>query len=199
MDIKLEVSMDSAKLVKIVGYIKYPTLLICSLLLLYNLFLTVNLYAQALKPTLPMSEGPYWKSGSPHKAVLYQKGDYGRKITVSGKVLNSAGKVIPGTKIDIWQTDGKGAYDNTGYQFRGHVLADQSGQYRFKTLLPGEYPGRTAHIHIKITTQNGRKLTTQLYFPEKSERNKKDWLFDKNLVVHWKSETQASYNFVLRE
>ena len=166
--------------------------------LLIFISLTGSLFAQSLKPSPPMAEGPYWKTGSPKRAVLYQQRDTGKRIEVSGKVLDISEKAIPGTKIDIWQTDGKGAYDNSGFRFRGHVFTDDSGTYSFKTVLPGEYPGRTPHIHIKLTSPNGRRLTTQLYFPEYDSRNRSDWLYDENLVVKWRSSSQASFNFVLK-
>ena len=168
------------------------------LILLISAFLPGSMIAQSIQPTPRMSEGPYWKSGSPQRTVLYQQHDRGRKIEVSGKVLDISGGAISGTKIDIWQTDGNGAYDNTGFRFRGHVFANDSGKYRFKTVLPGEYPGRTPHIHIKLTAPDGKRLTTQLYFPEHDSRNQRDWLYDENLVVKWASKTLARFDFILK-
>lgn len=169
------------------------------LILLISVFYTGSMVAQSLQPTPRMAEGPYWKSGSPHRTVLFQQHDTGRKIEVSGKVLDTSGKPLPGTRIDIWQTDGNGAYDNSGYRFRGHVFAKNSGMYRFKTILPGVYPGRTPHIHIKLSAPDGKQLTTQLYFPEHESSNKSDWLYDENLVVVWRSKTQARFDFILKQ
>lgn len=161
-------------------------------------FATINVQAEAmLNPTPPASEGPYWKSGSPQRATLYQENDFGERIKVIGKVLDVHGQTISGAKIDIWQTDGKGRYDNSGYDFRGHVITNSKGEYLFNTVKPGEYPSRTAHIHIKISTQDGRQLTTQLYFPEFSNRNNRDFLYHKNLNVTWVSDSEAKFDFVL--
>ena len=34
-----------------------------------------------------------------------------------------------------------------------------------RSIVPGVYPGRTRHIHVKVQPRGGRVLTTQLYFP----------------------------------
>ncbi|MCG8337904.1 MAG: intradiol ring-cleavage dioxygenase [Proteobacteria bacterium] len=150
-----------------------------------------------LHRTPSASEGPYWKSGSPLRKTLYQPGDSGQRITVVGKVLDSVGNPIKGAKVDIWQADAGGNYDNRGFDYRGHVLSDAQGGYGFNTVKPGIYPSRTPHIHIKISTPEGRDLTTQLYFPDYSRRNERDFLFDKRLLVTWESESQARFDFVL--
>ena len=46
-------------------------------------------------------------------------------------------------------------------------LTDAEGQYRFNTIYPGEYSGRTRHIHFKIRGGNKPELTTQLIVPAK--------------------------------
>jgi protocatechuate 3,4-dioxygenase, beta subunit len=37
------------------------------------------------------------------------------------------------------------------------------GGYRFRTIRPVPYPGRTPHIHFAITTPRGQRLVTQMY------------------------------------
>ena len=71
--------------------------------------------------------------------------------------------------------------------------------YTLKTVLPGLYPGRTRHYHVRVQAANGPILTTQLYFPGE-ERNDKDSLFRPDLLVKMreiKAERIASFNFVL--
>ncbi len=41
----------------------------------------------------------------------------------------------------------------------------RQGRYTLETIVPGEYPGRTQHIHVKVQAPNGPILTTQIYFP----------------------------------
>ena len=50
---------------------------------------------------------------------------------------------------------------------RGVVLTDAEGRYRFTTIYPGEYSGRTRHIHFKIRATGKSELTTQLIVPAK--------------------------------
>lgn len=42
------------------------------------------------------------------------------------------------------------------------------GAYKFTTFYPGEYSGRTRHIHIKIKAEGKAELTTQLIIPSLS-------------------------------
>jgi protocatechuate 3,4-dioxygenase beta subunit len=65
---------------------------------------------------------------------------------------------------------------------RGHQRADAEGRYRFRTIVPGAYEGRTRHIHVKVAPPGARLLTTQLYFPGEP-KNRKDGLFRRELLV----------------
>jgi protocatechuate 3,4-dioxygenase beta subunit len=90
-------------------------------------------------------------------------------------------------------------YDNEGYKLRGHTFTDAQGRFQFKTVMPGLYPGRTRHFHLKVQRRNGRVLTTQLYFPQEAQ-NQYDMIFDANLVMRM-SQTQGlltgRYDFVV--
>jgi protocatechuate 3,4-dioxygenase beta subunit len=101
--------------------------------------------------------------------------------------------------LDFWQADADGHYDNQGYQLRGHQFADPRGQYHVKTVIPGLYPGRTRHIHVKVQAPHGRVLTTQLYFPNEAA-NERDAIYDDRLVVSMPSDAEsvARFDFVLR-
>ena len=84
--------------------------------------------------------------------------------------------------LDFWQADDKGRYDNSGFRLRGHQFSDAEGRYRLRSVVPGLYPGRTRHIHVKVQPRDGGVLTTQLYFPGES-KNRSDSLFRKELLV----------------
>ena len=84
--------------------------------------------------------------------------------------------------LDFWQADDKGRYDNSGFRLRGHQFTDAEGRYRLSSVVPGLYPGRTRHIHVKVQPHDGRVLTTQLYFPGEA-KNRADGLFRKELLV----------------
>ncbi|MBI1989253.1 MAG: hypothetical protein HYS65_05890 [Betaproteobacteria bacterium] len=55
-----------------------------------------------------------------------------------------------------------GILSSTAFRYRGHVFADAQDRYRLEAIVPGEYPGRTRHIHVKAQAPGGRILTTQL-------------------------------------
>jgi protocatechuate 3,4-dioxygenase beta subunit len=65
---------------------------------------------------------------------------------------------------------------------RGHLFTDGEGRYRFRTILPALYPGRTRHYHIKVQAPERPVLTTQLYFPDEPA-NRRDGLFRRELVM----------------
>lgn len=116
-------------------------------------------------PTPRDAEGPFYKAGAPRKASLAEPGAKGERLLLSGTVYTRECKPVPHALLDFWQTDEKGDYDNAGFRYRGQMLADANGRYRLETVLPGEYPGRPRHIHVKAQAPGGRVLTTQIYFP----------------------------------
>ncbi|HSD56866.1 MAG TPA: hypothetical protein VLB04_01690, partial [Methanotrichaceae archaeon] len=106
---------------------------------------------------------------------------------------------IAGALLDFWQADGNGRYDNVDYKLRGHQLTDDQGRYQLETVIPGNYGGRTKHIHVKVQAPEGAVLTTQLFFPEE-ESNQRDSIFMPELLVSL-NETdkgkEAKFDFVL--
>lgn len=59
--------------------------------------------------------------------------------------------------VDIWQCDALGVYSGEPSEgsesetyLRGVQLTDRDGLAEFATIYPGQYPGRTTHIHIKV-------------------------------------------------
>jgi protocatechuate 3,4-dioxygenase beta subunit len=132
--------------------------------------------------TLAQTEGPYFKPSSPERIELFEEGMAGQPIELIGLVLTRDCKPVQGALLDFWQADGKGDYDNSGFRLRGHQFTDAEGRYRLRTVVPGLYPGRTRHIHVKVQPRGGRVLTTQLYFPGE-QQNRSDGLFRKSLLV----------------
>jgi protocatechuate 3,4-dioxygenase beta subunit len=132
--------------------------------------------------TPPQTEGPYFTSDSPERSVLVEPGMAGTLLTVSGRVLSTSCQPVAQAKLDFWQADNAGNYDNAGYRLRGHQFTDTDGRFALQTIVPGLYPGRTRHIHVKVQPPNGRVLTTQLYFPGEP-RNASDGIYDDDLVM----------------
>lgn len=70
---------------------------------------------------------------------------------------------IRNAAVDVWHCDALGVYSgeasegSAGTTFlRGIQLTDGEGLAEFATVYPGQYPGRTTHIHLKVHT-GGRR------------------------------------------
>ena len=156
--------------------------------------------ADADEPTPALTEGPYFKARSPRRRSIVPAGARGTRLTLSGRVLTTSGRPVPKALIDFWQASGAGVYDNSGFRFRGHQLTDARGRYTLFTVVPGLYPGRTRHIHVKVQAPRKPVLTTQLFFPNVAG-NAGDSIFDRDCVVrNWRirdSRRLATFDFVL--
>ena len=92
---------------------------------------------------------------------------------VAGVLRDSKGNPTKNAVIEIWQTDGHGVYlagqgregtMDVNFQGYGRFETDSTGAYRFRTIKPVVYPGRSApHIHLKITAKGKQPFTTQLF------------------------------------
>src|SRR5215470_18293442 len=81
-------------------------------------------------PTLSQTAGPFFKPRSPERASLLEPGMGGPRIVVTGAVLSTTCRPIPGALLDFWQADDRGEYDSAGFRLRGHQFASEQGQYR---------------------------------------------------------------------
>lgn len=148
--------------------------------------------------TVAQTEGPYYKLGSPERTNISQ-GVSGEPLTITGFVFDKDCNPIVNAWLDFWQADSAGNYDNDGYILRGHLFTDESGKYTVKTIVPSEYGGRPAHIHVKIREGDGPILTSQLYFPNASQ-NQTDSIFDGSLIMEMSEDRNGkvgTFNFVL--
>jgi protocatechuate 3,4-dioxygenase beta subunit len=133
-------------------------------------------------PTLRQIEGPFYKPRSPERADLAEPGAPARLVELSGHVLTRSCRPAARALLDLWHADEKGDYDDGGFRYRGHVFADAAGRYRFRTIMPAPYPGRTRHYHFKVLAAGRQLLTTQLYFPDEP-MNRRDGLFRSELLM----------------
>ena len=133
--------------------------------------------ASALRLTPSQSEGPFYPLAMPkdsdfdllrNGAQNYPKG---QSAWVEGTVSDLAGKPVAGAQVEIWQCDHDGHYHHPGdggkadqrFQGFGRVTVGTDGGYRFRTMRPAAYSGRTPHIHVKVKLGQRELLTTQLY------------------------------------
>jgi protocatechuate 3,4-dioxygenase beta subunit len=107
----------------------------------------------------------------------------GQRIVVHGRVLDSDGRPVPHSLVEVWQANAGGRYrhaaDNwpspldPNFTGLGRCLTDSQGRYEFTTIKPGAYPWgnhhnawRPAHIHFSLFgTAFPQRLVTQMYFP----------------------------------
>jgi protocatechuate 3,4-dioxygenase beta subunit len=135
--------------------------------------------ASQLLPTPTQGAGPFYPLELPLDAdadlvqvVGQPQRAAGTILHLGGRVLDVDGRPIAGARLEIWQCDAFGVYhhprDRGGradpnFQGFGQTVADREGRYRFRTLVPVPYPGRTPHIHFLVAAPGGRPFTTQMY------------------------------------
>ena len=132
--------------------------------------------------------GPFYVSGGkelPFGSNIAE-GVPGEPTYFSGRVLSTRGKPIAGAMLDLWSTDGEGAYDvqlgdgNT-LRARGKIRTDTEGRYAFWTIKPvgypiptdgpvgkmllnmGRHPYRPAHTHMIVSAPGHEPVTTHLF------------------------------------
>ena len=132
--------------------------------------------------TPAQTEGPFFRAGSPGRAELVEPGSKARQVELTGFVLTRGCNPVARAVVDLWHADERGAYDNKGFRYRGRTYTDEKGRYRFRTIVPALYPGRTRHYHVKVAAGGKLLLTTQLYFPDEPG-NRRDGLFRKELLM----------------
>jgi protocatechuate 3,4-dioxygenase beta subunit len=162
-----------------------------------NLACSAGAASASVTPSL--TEGPYYKSGSPEQADLDQDGVTGTKLVVTGYVYNTNCQPVAHAWLDFWQADGNGNYDNSGYTLRGHQYTDANGRFQLTTVVPGLYPGRTEHIHVKVQAPNGQVITSQLFFPGVVQNNS-DGIYNAVLLLSLTETSdglEGQYNFVV--
>ena len=143
--------------------------------------LSAEAFAEELQKTPWATEGPYY----PYNQLPLDRDNdlviVGKSLTpavgtitqLSGRILDAKGNPIKNAAIEIWQTDGKGVYlasrgqdggYDSNFQGLGRFETDSTGAYRFRTIRPVVYPGRSApHVHVKISTKGYSPFTTQLF------------------------------------
>jgi protocatechuate 3,4-dioxygenase beta subunit len=150
-------------------------------------------------PTVRQGDGPFFKPSSPQRFDLVEAGTRERSVELSGVVLTRACRPVARALLDLWHADEFGEYDNRGFRYRGHLFTDAEGRYRFRTILPALYTGRTRHYHMRVQAPGRPLLSTQLYFPNEPG-NARDFLFRRELLMRTAAAGDAlaaQFDFVL--
>ncbi len=141
------------------------------------------------------TEGPFFTPSSPLRASLLE-GNENTRFVLTGRVLSPDCKPLANALVDLWHCDEQGEYDNRGFRYRGHQFTDSEGRYRFETIVPALYPGRTRHFHAKVQPRGARLLTTQLYWPDEPA-NRRDGIYRPQLEMKASKEGGA-FDFVVQ-
>ena len=149
--------------------------------------------ADKLLPTPQQTAGPFY----PDQLPLDDDNDLtrvagrngaakGQTTDLSGSIVDTNGHALKNIRVEIWQCDANGRYHHPGdgrpvpidenFQGHGHTFTDSDGRYRFRTIRPVHYPGRTPHIHAAVFPSGERPLVTQIYIKDEP-RNARDFLF----------------------
>ena len=137
--------------------------------------------AAVLPPTPAQTAGPFYPLALPDDSdndLIHVAGRNGTATgivtNVSGRVLDPDGRPVAGARVEIWQCDANGRYhyvqdDRAGpplddnFQGYGQTATDATGGYRFVTIRPVSYPGRTPHIHFAVSGPGFPRFITQMY------------------------------------
>jgi catechol 1,2-dioxygenase len=133
---------------------------------------------QVIEATEKDIEGPFYRDGAPMRSTLFDKGQKGDVLVVTGTVVARNGRPLAAALLDLWQCNADGKYDNDDpnnppkkdqFILRGRVKTNDKGEYSFTTIKPVPYPigenqYRPAHIHVKASKDGYTALTSQIYF-----------------------------------
>jgi protocatechuate 3,4-dioxygenase beta subunit len=165
-----------------------------------------GVFAEELTRTPRLTEGPFY----PDKLPLDTDNDLvivsnsitpavGQITHLSGRVLSESAEPIRNAVVEIWQVDARGVYlhsadssrrqRDTNFQGFGRFTTGTTGEYRFRTIKPVPYTGRTPHIHVKVKKGDRELLTTQIFISGHPQ-NRTDMVlagvrdaFDRELVL----------------
>jgi len=136
--------------------------------------------------------GPFHVADAPELDMgsdicLDQKGE---PMLVLGRVLDTAGNLLNGVKIDVWQANDEGFYDvqqkgiQPDFNLRGVFRTGPDGAYHFKGVKPkyypipadgpvgqllarlGRHPYRPAHLHYILEAKGFETLITHIFDPD---------------------------------
>lgn len=164
--------------------------IILVLTLTISCFIARNTLAEEIYPKTPADyEGPFYPVTRQHdidndlvQVIGQSEVAQGEILNLSGIVVNTGGEAQQNLTIEIWQTDPQGRYRHPGdstpgerdpnFQYWGATTSGTDGTFFFKTILPGAYEPRPAHIHFKVLRDGKVILTSQIYFIEPNERTR---------------------------
>lgn len=158
-------------------------------------FVGLDALAQSGIATPRQPLGPFYPDQIPldHDAdLLSVAGRAGRALgqttEVFGQVRTLDGQALKGAVVEIWQCDNYGRYIHSrdasrgrrdkNFQGFGRTATNEDGLYRFRTIKPVAYTGRTPHIHFLVRSEASERFVTQMYV-EGEAQNSRDGLLNR--------------------
>ncbi len=138
----------------------------------------------SLRATASQTVGPYFAIGLDHllRHDLAPAGVPGRRVTISGRVLDGDGLPVNDALIELWQANADGKYAHPDdrqdhpadprFPGFGRVSTDVAGAFRFSTIVPGRVPGpggalQAPHIVVGVFMRGLlKRLVTRIYFAD---------------------------------
>ena len=138
--------------------------------------------AATLPPTPRQTAGPFYPLSIPADSdndlvqVTGHNGSAKGTVSyISGHIVDPDGRPLSGARVEIWQCDTNGRYHyvrdasadtplDENFQGYGQTVTDATGGYRFRTIRPVPYPGRTPHIHFAVSGPSLARFTTLRIF-----------------------------------
>lgn len=187
--------------------------------------------AQSCRLTIAQPEGPFYpindqidKDSDLTYVTDKEKRALGEVVILKGIVKDQNCLPVKNALVEIWQACASGKYNHPGdpntaqldanFQYWGRAITNEKGEYLFKTIKPGAYPAgngwvRPPHIHMKVHLRGHEEITTQVYFKEDLELNRRDRILASlprqdrnNVIVHFQEHPQnprtGSFDIVLR-
>lgn len=146
-------------------------------------------FQEQLVKTPAQTEGPFYPDRLPLDTdndllIINEKltPAVGEITHLTGKIVDVNGRPVRNALVEIWQVDSKGAYlhkdsanrdqRDANFQGYGRFTTTPTGEYYFRTIKPVAYPGRTPHIHFKVTKAGKSMLTTQCFVKGHSQNDR---------------------------
>lgn len=142
-------------------------------------------------PTSSTILGPFWSPHAPFRelgdSIIQDPTPKGEITHMYGKVTEyGSDKPLANAIVDIWQASANGKYDfqddeQSENNLRGKFRTDENGEYHYYCYHPTAYtlptdgpagvllnlldrhPWRPAHIHLMVSADGYKPVTTQLY------------------------------------
>jgi len=157
---------------------------------------TAAAHSPGARPTPRQTLGPFYPRTADERPretdadLLVVRSDRvlsrGVPLYLTGRVLDRDGKPVSNARIELWQCDANAVYHHPAggaeserdpnFQGYGQALSAADGSFHFRTIRPVPYPGRTAHIHVRVEVSGSPALATQLYLADEPG-NARDFLF----------------------